>query len=323
LDSKRGIADLYYNISILYKQSEQSPLRYSYLCQAESIYRSIEHKPGMAKSQLGLGNYNSTLSRTEIANAYYFEAVALYEELNDISGLSIVCNNLGSNFAELLQYDKAAEYHQRSLSIKMQIGNPNLIGVSHLHISESLIMQHKKEEAIAHLLLAEEYLEKFNNRSDLVTVYGYLRELNEEKGDFEKAYRYSIKFYETRETLRGFEKQSDLALAQSKFELEQRDKEAVLLKKKNAEIEEANRKLQLSNKELAQYAHVASHDLKGHLRMVSVYVDLLNNRMNEKLSEEELKFMEYAIDGSKRMQHLIQDLLELSKNKCSLKNTNG
>jgi light-regulated signal transduction histidine kinase (bacteriophytochrome) len=57
--------------------------------------------------------------------------------------------------------------------------------------------------------------------------------------------------------------------------------------------------------------------------MVSVYVDLLKNRMNEKLSEEELKFMEYAIDGSKRMQHLIQDLLELSKNKCSLKNTNG
>jgi light-regulated signal transduction histidine kinase (bacteriophytochrome) len=81
--------------------------------------------------------------------------------------------------------------------------------------------------------------------------------------------------------------------------------------------------LQLSNKELAQYAHVASHDLKEPLRMVSVYVDLLKNRMNEKLSEEELKFMEYAIDGSKRMQHLIQDLLELSKNKCSLKNTNG
>ena len=107
------------------------------------------------------------------------------------------------------------------------------------------------------------------------------------------------------------------------FELEQRDKEAVLLKEKNAEIEEANRKLQLSNKELAQYAHVASHDLKEPLRMVSVYVDLLKNRMNEKLSEEELKFMEYAIDGSKRMQHLIHDLLELSKNKCSLKNTNG
>ena len=81
--------------------------------------------------------------------------------------------------------------------------------------------------------------------------------------------------------------------------------------------------MQLRNKELAQYAHVASHDLKEPLRMVSVYVDLLKNRMNEKLSEEELKFMEYAIDGSKRMQHLIHDLLELSKNKCSLKNTNG
>lgn len=312
-EANREMADLYYNISILYKQPEQLPLRYQYICRAEDIYRSMDYKPGIAKSLMGLGNYNATLNRTEVANGYYFEAAALYEEANDIAGLSIVYNNLGSNFADLQQYHKAEEYHQRSLSIKMQIGNPNLIGVSHLHISESLMKQHKKEEAIAHLLLAEEYLEKFNNRSDLISVYGYLRDLNEEKGDFEKAYRYSNKFYETREALHSFEKQSALAAAQSKFELEQKEKEADLLKTKNAEIEEANRRLKRSNKELRQYAHVASHDLKEPLRMVSVYMDLLRNRIKGKLSEEESQFLEYAIDGSKRMQTLIQDLLELSK----------
>lgn len=67
------------------------------------------------------------------------------------------------------------------------------------------------------------------------------------------------------------------------------------------------------NKELGQFAYVASHDLQEPLRMVAMYVDLLNARLENKLNEDEKQFMKYAVEGSERAQSLIRDLLEYSQ----------
>jgi PAS domain S-box-containing protein len=84
-------------------------------------------------------------------------------------------------------------------------------------------------------------------------------------------------------------------------------------KKAEEEIENANRELVRSNEELAQFAYVASHDLKEPLRMVSSYCDLIAARYADKLDENGQKFIHYATDGAKRMQTLIDDLLLYSR----------
>lgn len=78
-------------------------------------------------------------------------------------------------------------------------------------------------------------------------------------------------------------------------------------------IEAANRELVRSNEELAQFAYVASHDLKEPLRMVSSYCDLISDRYADKLDEAGQKFVHYAADGAVRMQSLIDDLLLYSR----------
>jgi two-component system sensor histidine kinase/response regulator len=99
--------------------------------------------------------------------------------------------------------------------------------------------------------------------------------------------------------------------------VEQRTRAEAQILALNAELEkrvhDRTRELSRSNEDLRQFAYAASHDLKEPMRTIASYSQLLAHRFGDVLDDEGREFLGYVVEGVRRMDALLSDLLMYSQ----------
>lgn len=85
------------------------------------------------------------------------------------------------------------------------------------------------------------------------------------------------------------------------------------LKDTEKKLRRTREDLERSNQDLQQFAYAISHDLQEPLRMITSFLNLLEKRSREKLDENDLEYIAFAVDGADRMREMIDGILRFSR----------
>ncbi len=302
-----------FNESIIYGDLGLDTLKREYLHRAFGYFQKASYRPGIARCYISFGVDSYQKKELEKSLAFYEKAITIAEEINDIPPYCIAMGNSGIAFADLGQREKAVKCAEKSIELVKNHTNKNFELDIYQMAGRVYQVVGDFEQADYWFTKAEKLYIEMGRIIDNFELFKYWAETLNELGRHEEAYQKLTRFVRQKDDLHELNKQAELSDVTLRFEYEESKKEQLLLKKKNAEIEEYAQKLEVSNFELNQFAHVASHDLKEPLRMITNYSQLLNKALANTENTNQKDYLFYINEGAKRMMNVIQSLLELSK----------
>ena len=310
---KGFLASFYYNVSLLLNTSELNICTQEYLEKAIEIFEATGSQFKLSKSYVVYAGILEKKNEYDKAIMFLSKALLIDTQTNDVYSIALSTANIGILHLRVNKYTEALGYLNQSLTFYQDSSMAFETGMVKAALGEALFATSSKQEGINRLMEAEEIFKKLDNKRELSHVHRLLAQFIEETGDTGTALHYQKLYTESLKDFFDIEKTNSLNRAKKEFESEQKEKEGMLLREKNEEIKRYVKRLEISNNELKQFAHVASHDLREPLRMVTSYVGLIERSLGANITTQQSEFIGFAVDGAKRMELLIIDLLRLAK----------
>lgn len=312
-EETKDVADLYYNLAILNKGENANELRRTYIEQAQKYYEAVGNKNGLARCADGMAVYWFYAEDYKQALVEMERALAIFSEIKDPEGIYLTYNNIGTLKIQEGKFEEGLEYLHKSLKLRKETGSPVSIAISYINIGNAWIDKKKYKEALTYLRKAEILLRQAENKVQLATLMQSMSKCYDALGQHNKAYKSMKEYAEYRDGLHKFELKKAYADTKLHYDIELMERDALIDRLQNFEIASYIHKLEISNNELKQFAHIASHDLKEPLRAITGFANLLEKGYKDKLDAQAVEYIKYITTGAKRLNELVKDILNLSR----------
>lgn len=270
LNNKKGEGNVYNNIAKVMLENGDYVAALSNNIKSLKIREALQDKKGMALSYLNIGNVFSVQDKWDEALGYYIKSMQLSEGVIGTNS-SNAYNNIGNIFAEQKKYTDALTYHLKALKINEKLNDKlgivssyNNIGSDHFHQKqfETSFSYHVKAYEIAKEMgnksgqafacngignvhqFRKNYSEaanyyakmlklgtELNNKKIIQFAYNNFISLYKETGEFHQALVYTELANTMKDSLSGLERQKQISELITKYQLEKREREILLLSK--------------------------------------------------------------------------------------------
>ncbi len=241
IDDQSRQAEIVAHIGVLYyiQQDHKNAIRY--LENALSLNTKLNNKAAIAENLSDLGKVYHDLSKDTQNDShlhtsveYYKKALQLIKTTNNRNYKSGIKANLGIVYGELGQFDIAMKYLRNSLKISIQMQDLESEATCYNYIAEVYYLQKNYQEAKNFFSKAYVLGSSINSKTTILTAYGGLAKVCEQKKNYKEAYIYHVKFKAAQDSLYSIEKNSRFNTLMAIYEAEKKEQQIKNLQKDTA-----------------------------------------------------------------------------------------
>jgi signal transduction histidine kinase len=334
LKLKRGIFNCLAAIGGAYSRMEDTKNSIQYNLQSYELAKEMNYQTGLAYSTHNLGVNYMAKGALKIAHDYFFQSLELKNSNQDKWGSVATLRNIGDTYRLQNKQEESFKYLTEALEISKELNSKD-------RRYEVYISMADHYRAFGDFEQSNTFLYKSLSLKDTLNNEATLEKMSNAKVRFEIKERETALMKKDKEiesvykkvftgsfltlivllwlifTRYRAQKAYNLVLEIKNQQIQAKNKELALANElqleNNIQIQEQNRKLEISNGQLQRFAFIASHDLKEPLRSIGSYSNLLKRQYQQQLDATANDFLDYIASGVTRMYQLLNDVLEYSK----------
>jgi len=301
----------------VYGELKDNEKSLAYNIQSLNMAENMGFQMGIAYAAHNVGLNYSLQSKLDTALTYLQQSLNLMQASKDKFGEANCLQAISSIYTKNQDYNQAIAYLEKALAIHQQLGDRSRVREIYRDLSTAYFNEGKPIKAyqvqkgyieLRDSLVKEETMQQMANLKQTYELEKKESEkqiaIMQKEQQIDRMYRYA-----------GLLGLAVLMLVAWLFYSRYQEQTNMnkLLAQKNEEIQHQNNKLATSNRELEQFAYIASHDLKEPLRNIGGFTSLLERRYIEKGDEDAKDFMRFISGSVNHMHKLLTDLLAYSR----------
>lgn len=232
-----GIARATYEIGTVFYYQENYTAAIDQYLRTNELFSEIGNDNGVYATLAAMGSTYERLGEMEKSLEYNIRSLKLAEELEYQAGIGYALNNIGTNYKVSRKFDLSHDFFRRSLNIKKELNDKwGLVG-TYRNIAELKIAVNQEQEALMNLDSAMALANEIGSKPRILELLELYSTVHQKTGDYKSSLEYMQSYLGLKDSVLNETTLREMGQRKTRFEVQKREKEILLLKKENEILE--------------------------------------------------------------------------------------